>query len=99
MRFVFPDNNDNEADIIANFLAQENIPFITKERKVPVYCDCEDDEPCDYLPIYDIICNTDLAHYDFVKNITNKKFEKIRALNKVFYTKVGNRKKKVSKKK
>ena len=98
MKFVFPDNNENEADIIANFLVQENIPFKTKERKVPVYCDCEDEEPCSYLSIYDIVCSTDLAHFDFVKNITNKKIEKIRALNKIFYTKTGKRKKNINKK-
>ena len=93
--FVFTDNNENEADIITNVLYQENILFKTRQRKVPVYCDCEDDEPCDYMDIYDISCFTDLEHYDFVKSITDKKIERIRTLNKVFFTKNGKRSKKV----
>ena len=93
--FVFPNNTESEADIVANFLAQENIPFKTKERREPIYCDCEDDEPCDYIPIYDITCFTDLQHFDFVKIKTDKKIENFRALNKVFYSKIGKRSKKV----
>lgn len=93
--FVFPNNTESEADIIANFLAQENISFKTKERKEPIYCDCEDDEPCDYLSIYDIVCFTDLEHFDFVKNITSKKIENFRNLNKIFYSKTAKKSKKV----
>ena len=93
--FVFPNNTENEADVIAEFLLQENIPFKTKERKEPIFCDCEDDEPYDYISIYDISCYTDLQHFDFVKTITDKKIEKFRALNKVFYSKIGKRSKKV----
>lgn len=97
MIFCFPDNNENEADIIANFLAQENILFKTRERKIPVYCECDEDEPCDYISIFDIYCNTDLQHFDFVKNITDKKIKTIRTLNKVFYEKVAKSKKKIKK--
>ena len=87
MKFVFLDNSEYEADIITKVLSQENILFKTKERKLPVYFDDEDDEPCDYMSLYDITCFTDLAHYDFVKKITNKKIDNIKILNKIYYTK------------
>ena len=87
MKFVFPDCNEYEADVITNFLAQDNIPFKTYQRKVPIYIEFEDEEPYDYVNIYDITCNTDLAHYDFVKNITNKKIKTVKELNTIFYTK------------
>jgi len=93
--FVFPDNTEKEADIIVDFLSEENISFKTKVRKEPIYCDGENDEPCDYIPIYDIVCFTDLQHFDFVKTITDKKIKNFRALNEIFYSKIGKRSKKV----
>ena len=87
MKFVFSDNNEHEANIIANFLNQENISFKTSVRKVPIFIDYEDDEPYDFVEIFDITCNTDLEHFDFVKNITNKKIKAIRDLNRIYYTK------------
>lgn len=93
--FIFSNNTENEADIIANFLSQENISFKTKERKEPIYSDCEEYEPYDYISIYDICCFTDLEHFDFVKTITSKKIENYRKLNKLFYSKTGKRSKKV----
>ena len=93
--FIFPNNTEAEADIIANFLAQENISFKTKEHREPVFCDCEDDEPCDYISIYDIICFTDLQHFDFVKAMTDEKIEKRRVLNKLFYSKTAKKSKRV----
>ena len=87
MKFVFPDLTEYEADIITNFLAQDNISFKTRERNVPMYIDSEDEEPYDFVKIYDVICNTDLAHFDFVKNITNKKIKAIKDLNMIYYTK------------
>ena len=87
MRFVFPDLNEHEADIVANFLDQENIIFKTYRHTVPLYIDCEDDEPYDFMDIFNIVCNTDLAHYDFVKKITDKKIKTIRDLDRIYYTK------------
>lgn len=96
MKFVFPDCNEYEANIIANFLAQDNIIFKTYQRKVPLYIEYEDDEPYDYIDIYDIVCNTDLAYYDFAKNIINKKIKEIKDLNKIYYMKEKKGKKRVS---
>ena len=93
--FIFTNCTETEADIITNFLAQENILFKTKERKRPIYYDENDDDPSDYISIYDIDCYTDLEHFDFIKVIANKKIEKLRVLDKIFYSKVGKRSKKV----
>ncbi len=87
MKFVFPNLDEHEANIIANFLAQDNKIFKTYQRKMPIYIDYEDDEPFDYIDIFDIVCNTDLAYYDFAKNITSKKIKAIRDLNEIYYTK------------
>ena len=87
MNFVFLDNNEYEADIITKVLSQENILFKTKERRLPLYIDDDDEEPCDFVSLYDITCFTDLAHYDFVKKITNKKIDDVKILNKIYYTK------------
>ena len=94
MKFIFADLYENEADIIANFLTQDNILFKTYQRKVPIYIDCEDDEPYDFINIYDIICNTTLEYFDFVKNITNKQIKTIRDLNRIYYTKIAKKGKK-----
>ena len=93
MNFIFSDKSEYEADIITNILASENILFKTRINNVPVYIDCEDEEPYDFVPLYDIICFTDLVHFDFVSKIANEKIQKIKTLNKIFYSKKKKKKK------
>ena len=61
---------------------------------MPLYIDCEDDEPYDFMDMFDIVCNTDLAHYDFVKSITDKKIKTIRDLDRIYYTQIAKKGKK-----
>ena len=85
MIFVFADKNKYETDIITKILLQEKIWFKIKERQIPV--DYGDEEPCDYVSIFDICCYTDLIHYNFIKSIINKKINRIKQLDKMYYSK------------
>lgn len=74
MKFVFFDKTEAEADIIVELLSQENIPYVTKEKKLGLLCLDEDDEEHYFgTTIYDIEVKTDLSHFDFIKKLADKR--------------------------
>ena len=75
MKFVFCDKSDLEADIITNVLYTEKIPYKLKSKKVHCCFIDEEEEDCECVvkTVYDIYTDTDLEHYDFVKEISERK--------------------------
>lgn len=83
MNFIFSDKRKYEANIITNILKSENILFKIRINNTPVY----NEKDYNFEPLYDIICFTDLVHFNFVSKVANEKIQKIKTLNKIFYSK------------
>lgn len=89
MNFVFCDKCKPEMEIITDVLYSEKIPykinrflvkdFIFDDNDKEIEEDNEDDEDSGIVIIeekYDIICFTDLEHFDFIKYLANEKIKK-----------------------
>ena len=75
MKFVFCNKSELETDIITNVLYTEKIPYKVKSKKVHACFVDEEEDYCDCMvqTVYDIFVNTDLDHFDFVKEISERK--------------------------
>ena len=95
MRFVFFDKTETEMELIVEVLKSENI-YYKIERKITHSCFFDIEEEEDFIiseEFYNIICFTDLNHFDFVKKIAEEKIENMYHLEKC-YIKSFKRKKK-----
>lgn len=90
MKFVFCDKSKVEMEIITDVLSDENIPFKIKTKVVKDVFFDEDDEP-DFMiveELYEIDCFTDLAHFDFVKHVADKRIANRIKLEKDYLSKL-----------
>lgn len=91
MKFIFYDKSKVEMNIITDVLYEEKIPYKLKKYLVQDFViesdDDDDDEEeniCIIEEMYNIEIYTDLAHFDFIKQITDKKIQNRLQLEKCF---------------
>lgn len=91
MKFVFYDKNEVETDIIVNLLNEEKIAHKTKKMFIHRHFLCEEDEDDEEFtiiePIYDIYVFTDLAHFDFIKAVVEKRVANRKQLEEFYLLK------------
>lgn len=90
MNFVFFDKSKVEMEVITDLLYEENIPYKIKKFITKDYFFNDDDEDNFMIveELYEIICNTDLEHYDFIKSLANKRIRNRINLEKCYMQKV-----------
>lgn len=97
-QFVFCDKSKPEMEIITDVLYSENIRYKIKSFLVKefIFDEAEDedndDEFEDFVIIeemYNIICFTDLEHFDFVKHLANKKIKDRLNLERCYFKKAA----------
>ena len=87
IKFVFFDKTPDETNIIIDVLYEEQIPYFLKRKILKNYFFNEDDGEEDFVimkELFDIFVFTDLAHFDFVKSVTDKKIKEIEHLEKCY---------------
>lgn len=92
MKFVFYDKTNDETNIITNILYTEKITYFVKEKIIKSFFFAEEeDDDCAIIveKLYDIYVYTDLAHFDFVKIVANKKLKEIKKLERCYRKKVN----------
>lgn len=73
MKFVFPDKCEIETDIITSILTDEKIPYKIKRNVSENHIENDEEEFVIVEELFDIICYTDLDHFDYVKYIACQK--------------------------
>lgn len=83
MKFYLYQKNKFETDVLTNILTDYHIPYEIKENEIPIFSPI-DDLPMFYLVTFDIIIDTTLEKFDYIKFLFEKQKKIIAKLNKCF---------------
>ena len=87
MKFIFFNKSIFQTNIIVDYLEQENISYHLEEEieynifQFGIFCEVEEDVK------YNIVCNTDISHFEFIKYLVKNRIKKIKTMKKMYLKK------------